>query len=237
VKAPPGHYSPWIRRAESFVRHLNHLPGRWGISIAIEPPLPASEADELAKSLPFGLPTPLRALYTEGAARCRCRYHWTPDENCLPPVQELFPYETSIYGGPEFIPWNKLLDAHAVHTWWDGLDEDLTKEQAIAREVWRHTIPFIDVGNGDCVALHVTDNPESLPVVYLCHDDQDRPVTPLSTSLDQFLADWESLCYLGPEIWLLCPFLGEDGQGPVAIDPKKACRWSEVLLGKRSARP
>ncbi len=232
MKASPGRYSSWIRRAESFVRQLNYLPGMWGISVAIDSPITTDEADGLAERLPFGLPAPLRELYIDGAARCRCRYYWTPGEDYLPQVQEVFPHEMSFYGGPEFIPWTDLRDAHGIHTWWEGADDDVTDEQANAREVWRHTVPFINVGNGDCVALHVNDDPESLPVVYLCHDDPDSPVTNLSESLDQFLSDWEALCYVGPEIWLLNAFLGEGDGRQLDLEQEKVRRLRNIMLGK-----
>src|SRR5689334_2543407 len=136
-------YSAWIRRAEAFVRQLDYLPGRWGVSVAVEPPVRDSEADELAKVLPFGLPTPLRRLYTEGAAKCHCRYHWSPNPEDLTRLEAVFPHEMSFYGGAEFIPWTELLEAHGIHSWWDGQDEDFSPEQAAAVTIWRQTMPFI----------------------------------------------------------------------------------------------
>jgi hypothetical protein len=222
-------YSSWIRRAESFVRRLNHLPGQWGVSVAVEPPITDAEADELAKTLPLGLPLPLRELYTKGAAKCLCRYNWTPDDPRLIKVHSVIPHQRSFYGGPEFIPCTELFDAHGMHSWWDGQDDQLTESQMQAVEVWRHSVPFIHVGNGDHVALHVTGAADEMPVVYLCHDDPETPVTWLSPSFDQFLADWEALGYLGPEIWLLDAFLGNGG-GPLDVHQNNARRWREMLL-------
>lgn len=230
MEAATNYYASWIRRAETFVRGLRHLPGRWGISVAIDPPLSDSEADDLARVLPFGLPTSLRELYTKGAAKCQCRYHWSPDGEHLREVHAVFPHQMSFYGGAEFIPWDELLNAHEIHSWWDDEDDNLTQEQLAAREIWRQTIPFINVGNGDCVALHITDDTAQMPVVYLCHDDPENRVTRLSPSLDRFLADWESLCYVGPEIWLLSTFLAEDGGGLLDVEKEEALEWRRLLL-------
>lgn len=227
-----GRYASWIRRAESFVRRLNYLPGQWGISVAIEDPITTSQADELDKELPFGLPAPLRELYTEGAGRCKCNYRWKPNEEHLHLVRDVFEHELSFNGGPEFLPWTELLEAHGMHDWWGGYDDSPPGIEAAALNVWRHSVPFISVGNGDHVALHVTDDARSMPVVYLCHDDSDNPVTRISSSFDQFLSDWEKLCYVGPEIWLLSTFLSDGAQGELNVEQEKSRKWREVMLGK-----
>ena len=183
----------------------------------------------MAETLPLGLPEPLREFYTEGAGECRCRYHWSPGKDDLPQIQEIFPHQMSFYGGPELIPWNELREAHEIHHWWDDLNENVTEEQEKARDAWRHTVPFINVGNGDCVALHIKKNSQTSPVVYLCHDDPEMPVTPLSTSFDQFLSDWETLCYVGPEIWLLDAFLSEQDQRQLNVQQENVRRWRDIL--------
>jgi hypothetical protein len=45
-------------------------------------------------------------------------------------------------------------------------------------------------------------------VLYLSHDGD---TAHLADSFTAFLMAWERLCYLGPEIWLLDRFLGDDG--------------------------
>lgn len=231
---PPaqGIYSSWIRRAEAFVRQLNYLPGRWGISLSIGPPISEAEADQLHQTLPFGLPAALRRFYTQGTGKCSFRYTWEPDKKVLLQLQEVFPHQMSYYGGAEFIPCSELLDAHGIHTWWDGSPDDFKEAKAAALRMWRNTIPFIYIANGDCVALHINENAEQLPVVYLCHDDEEKPVRLLSPSLDKFLADWELLCYLGPEIWLLYVFLDDSGEGPLNVEQGKVRRWRDIILGK-----
>ncbi len=42
------------------------------------------------------------------------------------------------------------------------------------------------------------------PVIYLAHDDESREI---ASSFTAFLTAWERLGYLGPEIWMLEPFL------------------------------
>ena len=110
--------------------------------------------------------------------------------------------------------------------WFD--EENHTEEERLADAIWKRTLPFIHVANGDTVGLHITDIPDSMPVVYLSHEEPAQ-VTVLSESLEQFLADWERLAYLGPEIWLLDHFLDHAQEGPTGIDCEKADRWRALL--------
>jgi len=63
------------------------------------------------------------------------------------------------------------------------------------------------IGNGDLIALDQTADPQEPPVVYLSHDDQSSAV--IAPSLSYFLEAMAELCFIGPEIWLLEPWLGE----------------------------
>ena len=46
-------YLHWARRAEEFIRNLDYLPGQWGVSVAVAPPLPIPDADALKSTLSF----------------------------------------------------------------------------------------------------------------------------------------------------------------------------------------
>ena len=227
-------YSEWLQRAEDFVRRLNYLPGRWGISVAVEPPLSRAAADELCEVLSFGLPSPLYDLYSRGSASYCCTYNWELDESHLPLVGQVFPQTYSLYGGARFLPAAELKDTFAsVRAWatkWDATADDPPRP---GWELWHQCVPFIAVGNGDFLALHVSDSSARLPVLYLCHDAEDggdgRTAFEISPSFDQFLGDWETLCYIGPEIWLLRQFLADDGNGPLEVNQPKTALWRAVI--------
>ncbi len=59
------------------------------------------------------------------------------------------------------------------------------------------------IGNGDYLGTRLAGEPAP-PVIYLPHDDESREIAPSFTA---FLTAWERLGYLGPEIWMLEPFL------------------------------
>lgn len=222
-----GELCAWLQRAESRVRSMSQLPGEWGVTVSTEPPISEADADRLAAELPLGLPAPLRALYVEGAGKFDCRYSWSPRPKMLKEVERVFPHQYSFYGGPSFIGWSELANMHGIHDWWDEWDAPATKKQENGRKIWRQTVPFIGVGNGDVLGLHVTGESDVYPVVYLCHDCEEDPVVPVSPSFNEFLCEWEKLCYVGPEIWLLSRFLGR-GKA-LSGDGIKARKWREIL--------
>jgi hypothetical protein len=228
-------YSRWLSRAEAFVRGLDYLPGKWGVSIAVEPPLTASAADELGRTLPLGLPSPLYNLYTTGSASYRCTYHWSPDKAYLPLVEQVFPHQYSLYGGARFISAAELPDRQAsVRSWATEWDAPADAPPRPGWELWHQAIPFLAVGNGDYLALQVSNGTDKQPVLYLSHDagggDDERTAFEISPSLEQFLADWETLCYVGPEIWLLGEFLANEGKGLLQVNQPKTNLWREVML-------
>ena len=75
------------------------------------------------------------------------------------------------------------------------------------RVIWESSRPFLQLDNGDCLALDLRNRTDP-PVTYLNHDDESIAIAP---SFDEFLRAWEGLCYLGPEHWLLCESRGADG--------------------------
>jgi len=231
-------YAEWLHRAEDFVRGLNYLPGQWGISLDVEPPLPKAKADELREVLPLGLPSPLYDLYTTGAATYRCTYHWSPDQSHLPLVGRVFPHTYTLHGGAQFIPAFELKDWQiSVRKRATGYGATADAPPRPGWETWYECVPFLAVGNGDYLALRVSDAAGRLPVLYLCHDALDggdgRTAFEISPSFDRFLADWESLYYIGPAIWLLAAFLAHGGEGPLNVKQPKAALWRRVISGRR----
>jgi hypothetical protein len=64
----------------------------------------------------------------------------------------------------------------------------------------------------------------------LGHDYEECPVTPISPSFVQFLSEWETICYAGPEIWLLAAFLeGAKEQNGRGKKPTSGARFFIAL--------
>ena len=77
---------------------------------------------------------------------------------------------------------------------------------------------------GYYLALDLSQELEDPPVIYLSHEELS---TKLADSFTSFLENWSRLCYLGPELWMLRPFLSENGL--VGLDDK-AKKVRQVLL-------
>ena len=227
-------YPAWIQRAERFVRRLNHLPGEWHISVAVGQPASAGEIEVIEESLDRPIPTPLRTLYLKGAASLDCQYSWSPGPEYCTRIESLWSHEEDFFGGARWISLQELPDYCGGLGGWDGCQIiDEAGETTEAKHICRNAFPVIAVESGDYIALDMTKDLEDSPVVYLSLDPHSPPVLPLASSLEQFLLDWESIGYVGPEIWLLYAFLGRDGFGPLDLEKGKVDLWLNFLLNSR----
>jgi len=219
-------FSAWVRRARQLMADLD---GREGFEVdawADAPPLAPAEADALSRRIGRQLPDTLRGFLERGAAAVACRstFEYEPDDEAATAAfLQLFPYQTSIYGGPAFGPAAEIPDfAQSCAEWAEQFDE--AGDPAEARR-WRHAVPVVAVANGDYLALDGAGparDPSDPAVVYLSHEGESALLAP---SFTEFLAAWERLCYLGPEIWLLDAFRGTDGfiaaEGPAVTQLRR----------------
>ena len=205
-------FSAWVRRARDFRAEFGGRSGFEFDDWIDAPPLTPGEADGLSRRIGRQLPDALRGFLEHGAAWLACRYtfEYDPDDETAAAVfLELFPYQTSIYGGPVFGPTETLPDfARSCAEW--AAQFDGGGDPAEGRR-WRYALPIVAVKNGDYVALDGAGgapDPSDPPVIYLSHEGESAL---LAASFTEFLAAWERLCYLGPEIWLFDAFRGPDG--------------------------
>ena len=75
-------------------------------------------------------------------------------------------------------------------------------------EYWTKSLPILYMDNADFLALDQRTEADDPAVVYLSHDDESKVIAPSFTA---FLKEWERLHYIGPESWMLEPFLDEEG--------------------------
>lgn len=226
----------WVHRARQLMAVLDGRPGFELGAWMDAPPLASREADALSRGIGRQLPDTLRAFLERGASALACRYtfEYDPDDGAATTAfVELFPYQTSIYGGPVFGPADALPDfARSCAAWAEQLDE--TGDPAEGRR-WRHALPVIAVENGDYVALDGAGparDPTDPPVIYLSHEGESAL---LAASFTEFLAAWERLCYVGPEIWLLDGFRGPDGF--IAADGAASAKLQRLLGASAGTLP
>jgi hypothetical protein len=198
-------YRDWTARAASFVRRLANRAGVEVRAAEFGPSQTAAELDRIERS-GLILPAALRRFLTEGSGTIDFRYVFEPelDSSDGDRLARLSPDQSSIYGGVRIVA-AELPDLQRSAMEW-ARDTWVAEDQG-QQAIWACALPFAALDNGDFLALDVS-TPEDPPVIYLSHDDESIVLAP---SFNGFLAAWERLCYLGPEIWLLERFRGEDG--------------------------
>ena len=214
----------WVARARAFTLGLSNLPGAEVRSITVAAPLAEVDLRGLEDALGAILPASLRAFFFRGTSAMDCAYIFKPEGQALDQLRTLLPDESEIFGGAKMGPASDLADySTAVREW---ARDTWIVDEPDQRIIWESALPFVALNNGDYLALGIQEDASDPPVVYLCHDDESLR---LARNLPQFLAAWERLCYLGPEHWLLGPFIGESG-----LDGEsERAKGLRALLGQR----
>lgn len=197
-------YRAWINHVRAFSESLRKIPGEIDCTIEIDPPLDPSEIAPIEAKWPTGLPDSLKDLWTSGSRRVNCRYIWTPSQSDLPRLQEILGESNyRLYGGVRFEP------AHEIFPGNSGADPN---DQAILETLGSHDLAlwcrcaiFLRVGDGDCLGLDPERNPTDPAVVYLMHDQPGSSY--IAQTFTEFIRDWTELSFIGPEVWLLEPWI------------------------------
>ena len=104
-------------------------------------------------------------------------------------------------------------------TLFDAKAEMLLRERTLAN--FGQAVRSVDMRQVDVEITRLRGTVEDPAVAYLNHEDTSSIIAPSFTS---FLKEWESVCYVGPEIWMLEPFLNEKGQMDGSISAAKEMR-------------
>jgi hypothetical protein len=219
-------FKDWTARAAAFTAGLTRLQGTVKTEALVAPPLNMEALQRLEATLPRLLPLPLRSFLLEGSANCACRYVWDPPAHLCEQLPEIL--DGGVYGGAELCNAEELVgygrDCHAwaMETWVAESPDD--------QVLWLHATPFAALANGDYLGLDLSKQESDPPVVYLCHDDQSSLIAPNFAS---FLLAWETLCYIGPEIWLLDKFR-DPGSGYLDSETPEAERLRHLFGAVRA---
>jgi hypothetical protein len=219
-------FGAWVRRARAFMDVTGSLPGMEIASRRVSRPLDRSRMEMLARSLRRPVVPVLARFLATGSGGLQCRYVFEPDGAQSAALDELFG-QSRIYGGPTLCIASELVEySRSVKDW---ISDSWIAEDREQKEIWSHSFPFAALDNGDFLALDVTVEHDDPPVLYLDHEG---PSVELSRSFSAFLATWEGLGYIGPEIWLLGPFVAEDGR--LSAEVPAARRLREIFDTSRS---
>jgi hypothetical protein len=186
--------------------------------LVVGPPAERHEVDAVERELGCMLPASLRQVLTSVARRVDFAW-FAPDGTTFPdPFGEIF-------SGSLAWSLDDLPDlAAAVRGWIDNVFPDPTDPYD---RIWHHKLPFMEVGNGDYLALDL-DQDNHGRVVYLSHDDGDGHGRSMAASFEDLLSRWIPLACPGAEDWQWLPFCPDSGAG---IDPSSptAEQWAALL--------
>lgn len=199
-------YPLWIDRLRKFTGKLHQLSGEIDVIAEISPTVSEEMLSYISRKWKGGLPTALRRFWSEGASGIDCKYSWRPQEGDLPRLQEIFESTDSICGGVRFEPAASIYPGNS-----GAVPNDECMRETVGQaglELWCRCAVFLHVGNGDCLGLDPTTNPDDPAVIYLFHDGEESGQ--ISPTFSQFLLAWEELSYIGPECWLLDYWLDWD---------------------------
>jgi len=199
-------YAGWVARAKAFVDRIAGLPDVEVRSRDVDPPLAPEQVDRIVAAVGRPIPEALRRFLSAGASRVDCAYGYWPAAEGLEALQAVLPDEIRVYGGARLCAASELPDYARSTTEWAR--ETWVADDPDQRTLWEAGLPFAALANGDYLALDTRVESPDPAVLYLCHDDSSSLLAPGFT---EFLTRWEQLCYIGPEHWLLEPFLGPDG--------------------------
>ena len=202
--------SEWVHRAIRFTQLLNRFGDETVRSASAADPLTVEELTALQSSLSSEIPSSLADFLLIESGSCNCEYNRTIQHTPTDRAIALLGFEkaysiaqTNIYGGASlcqsecFGEWN----SEAVISMFDDIDVECA-------DLWRNSFIFKAIANGDSLGLYVAQETRDPPVVYLDHEGEiHRPIAP---SLAHFLREWETLCYVGPEIWMLEEFIDQN---------------------------
>ncbi len=94
--------------------------------------------------------------------------------------------------------------------------------------LWHRSLGFLPVGNGDIIAFDLREDTSDPPVIYLSHDCDEAHGACLGDSFADFMLNWSRLGFVGPECWLLRPFL--DGEpGTLNSTEAAARKWQSLF--------
>lgn len=195
-------YSAWVSRVQAFTERMKTS----GVEVVcdIAPPVTAETMSRLKAELRLPVPYAVEHFLLEGSASCFFNYS-LPLESKTPLPSGLDFLDKAVSGGAHLCPDQKMAEylneayAWATDTWIAEYPED--------QSFWLNSLPILEVGNGDYLAVHADQHKDDPPVVYLCHEDESRVIAPSFTA---FLQAWERLCYIHPDLAVLDPFIDAD---------------------------
>lgn len=209
-------WDKWSARWDAALRACRNLNGD-SRELVIRGPAGARRIVEAQRYLEVPLPEEFRRVLTEFSAEVCLRWFFPRDFRMPEPFQEIFSGECS---------WSldRLLEMEDNRKEWVRCCFPNPKDPY--DRVWHEKLAFLEVGNGDLLALDNAKSPA--PVVYLSHEGDDFNGVELGANFIDFIERSTLLGCVGPECWQVSSFLTATAS---YLDPygPNATRWRGVF--------
>jgi len=215
----------WIERARGFVRGLAGLPGKIRLDDSVQPPA-KSERDkrDWLRSKECSLPPKIHPFVELGSEWCCFSYRWSPPAAWLPKVHALLPGREVVNGGANLCEANRyyLYDGKRE---FKAFFDSLPLPQSFLEQVG------VTQERGRFLMLAPLENDRELVLDLESEDGQrgvgcaftsgSRRFHRFSRNFEEFLTQWESICYATPDPETLRPWL-DPATGLLSPDPEKS---------------
>jgi hypothetical protein len=198
----------WVEKARLRVENLSkRVKGVIEEQVVVEPPLTSSQVDALVSELGRPMPGALRAFLEGGSSGFNFRYKWRPQDK-VADIDVIWG-RGELCKASEFALWLSDCKESAENAWIAEYPDDLA--------MWTASFPILRMDNADFIALDQRTGADDPQVLYLSHDEESLVIAP---SFSAFLREWERVHYIGPESWMIEPFV--DGHGLLNGDTEAA---------------
>lgn len=200
-------YKAWIKRAVLFVQNLGEpdkLSDELQYKCIFESTLINIDFESISSANDKTIPSELKEFWIAGSQKFSCV---NKDLELVSDTKShtIFSFDFEFYGNARFItPQELSVHLSNCHEW---AEETWITEYPLEKSYWQNSIPFMEMNNGDYLAVDITQSKDDPAVVYLSHDDESLIIAETFTS---FLHHWEKIDYAGPEIWIIEEFLDEN---------------------------
>lgn len=174
------------------------------------PPATESDLQQLEATLDYSLPSSLRKVFLEQVASFGVS--WSIKES-----YKIEGFDPICYGN-FILNFSELYHLNEENK---GVIEGFKNERNEKIVQWiqlfQNRKPLMQLDNGDMLLIGVGDESRQ-EIVYYLHDACDggeewfqKHGTVLAPNFEEFLDRWSRLAFVGPEIWVIEPFLRPDG--------------------------
>lgn len=185
----------WQSRLESAIYACERIGGK-STFLSIKPPASKDSVRLVESSLGETLPKSFRDVLLQYSGEMSF-YWFLPEEKIFPsPFQNIFRGDCS---------WNidSLIQLDQIRRGW--IEKCFPDAQNPYDSVWHNAFTFLEVGNGDSLAIDLKSSNDG-PVVYLSHDGSDSHGYLLGENFIDFIDRWSQIGCPGSEDWQILPF-------------------------------